>query len=994
MTNTKKKISMIVITILMVLTSIFATVNSTSHSVEADLDPASKILCQFETGEMIVNFYSTDLFYYMFRSKSAITTTQDVSSSWLNKLLVIGGYDFEKTNEAILGRPLNPKSVPEVSIEEANAAAPKVSAFDRFGMAGLKWSSYQGEWKYHHINACAQVDRVSPTTYGTFYEGRLEPKSTHNEVSTSVDPRSIQFNKGIGSSFSTAFTDTLSNALFSITKAIVTLTIMFVGLAFTDVTTLLGMLKEDGESGNTAAGIFTDLFNGIFSGFILITFLFTALYILYKGLIKRELRFALNSLIKTILIFIVAVVMAFNPSFWIGVPNKIATYGQAIVLNSMSGLNDDTEAILCTTNVASIGDNVNIRLNNPDSFKTEFEKVSENMRSMIGCHMWEILLFKPWVKGQFGADYEDLASDKVNNSNEDWVGVPSVPLGNGVTIDNWALFHLSTQTNAHAPLGSDSMPVIVNGVNSDWWRIVDAMSDYEEEIVYELGPEGNEQQFSIPVDKEPTEFWQSWVGNNRAERLGVAFISILFGIVGSIAPLVFGIASAVYGVGLTLLMMTSPIFLLLGTWSGKGDSIFLGWLSTLMNTMLKKMLAGLLLVLSLSFSMIIMGMISDVGFIRAFLLMTIVSTLLIKNKDKIMDILANVDFGGAFDPRGKANRFLDVQKSAARETARVGMSAAGGAIAAAETGQNVFTGARVGMQSQLRNRLYTSSFGMNIIRQADIAEGGERLSRHTCIVCHMPLGVNKSEIAYRDNDGNYYCRLCADEIGLDKLFETVVGEIKDSQSQLDLVQKGTVQTPMPDELRTIEGTAKVSYISHDVMRKAMNIRKVGDSYEWDNDAVKAKIRGNIANLKKDFVVFSNVQMKIGRRINPPPPPAPIQEYIDLALINMAWFNGRFDVIDATYREAWKRWYADNAKYMANVSDEEYEDFIERGLNDINDEDIDAKQVEKLMKDYYDKLGQSERASELSKDKGIYVYVNGKLVLDNIDIREDDELLSE
>lgn len=988
----KKKAIMIVMTILMVLTSIVPMFTSNFKSVEADLDPASKLICKFDDGKTFVNFYSTDYFHFLFRSKSAITSVQDVEGNLMNKLLSVSGFDFAKTNEAVLGRPLNPTEVPEESLSEANKSAPKVSAFDRFGMAGLSWSSYQGEWKYYHVDACATQDRVSPTTYGTFYENRLEPKSTYDETSTSVDPRSIQFNKGFASNLWTAFTDTLSNFLFTITKTIVTLTILFVGLAFTDITTMFGMLSSDGTAGGTASNIFSDLFDGIFRGFVLFTIMFTTIHLIYKGLIKRELRFALSSLLKIIAIFIVSIIIATNPSFWIGVPNKVATYGQALMLNSMAGMyEDDGQASLCTTNVASIGDNVNIDLSNPDSLKTEFEKTSQNMKSMIGCQMWETLLFKPWVKGQFGTEYTNLHAENLGNENEDWVGTPSVPLGGDTSIKNWGLFHLSTQTNAHAPLAEDSIPVLINDVNADWWRIVDAVSDYEEETATEGTSDGGTQEFKVPVAKAPTEYWQSWVGNNRAERVGVAFTSIIFGIVGSIAPLIFGLASAVFGLGITLLMVFSPVFLLFGTWSGKGHSIFMGWLAALGNTILKKIGAGLLLVLSLSLSMIIMDMIEDVGYITALILMILVSILLIKNKDKILNIMAGLNFGGAFDPRGAANRIINFNKSAAREVSRVGASAIGGGVAAHKSGQSVFTGAKVGVRSQLRNRLYTSQFGNTIIREADMQSNSEVLSRHTCQMCHMPLGFNKSELAYQDDDGNYLCVNCAEEMGIEKLYEVIVGQETKQESKVsDLIKNGSTDPIMPEDVRSINATLNRSWMSHGYLRKQMDASLEGENFEWNDEAVQKAIKQNMIGLHQDYLVFNNVQLKIGRRANPPSPPEPLHEYIDLALINMAWNDGRFDVIETTYKEAWKQWYEDNGQYVNGLTDEHIEQF----KKEIDKEEIDIKETEarELLEEYMNKntVGKAESVN----DRSIYVYVGGKLVLNNEDIKNTDERLSD
>lgn len=994
--NTRKKVTLAIMAVFMVISSLLSFISS-SQKVEADLDPASKLLCKFDDGKVLVNFYSTDTFHYMLRSKSAVTSTDYVESNWLNKMLEVTGFDFRKTNEAILGRELNPIELPEEDPSGANKKAPKVSAFDRFGMAGLKWSSYQGEWKFYQVDGCASQDKASPTEYGVFYKDRKDPKSTYDEISTSKDARSVQFNKGVLANIGTAFTDTISNLMFMITKIIITLTIMFVGLSFTDITTLLGMMESDGDAIGPVAGVFKTLFDGVFSGFVVMAFTLTAIFVFYKAVIKREVRYALSSLIKALIIFIMAFAMASNPSFWIGIPNKVANYGQALVLSTTTGIyKNDKNTDLCVTDVGSIDKDVNIDTKKLEGFEEDFEKINANMRSMIGCKMWEVLLFRPWVRGQYGAEYEDLAADKVKNDNSDWVGTPSVPVGEGKKIKNWALFQVSAQTNAHAPIGNEGIPTLVNGVNGDWWRITDALSNYMENESTEEDSNGNSQTYKEVIPTKPTQYWQSWIGNNQLERMGVAFMSVLFGVLGSLAPLVFGIASAVFGLGLTLLMMTSPIFLLFGLWSGKGDAIFLGWLSAVINTVLKKIGAGLLLVLSLSFSMIIMDMIDTVGYVTSFMLMLVLTLVLLRNKDKILNMIASINFGGAFDPRVKANQFFNVQKNIAREAGRTALATVSGAQSAKKSGQNVLTGARVGVTRQLENRMNTTGFGREILRQKEISEDADSLNRQVCKMCHMPLGVKGQEIAYEDADGNYYCVPCAEEMGIEELFEVVAGQktsMNDVKSLVSMYKegKGDNQYIPQKEVRSVQ-SPKRSWISHSTMRNEMDLKKVDGEYEWNDEAVQGVIKANIAKLKEDYVVYVNVASRIGtKRMNPPPVPEPLTNYIDFALINMAWEDNNFDIVEKTYKEAWKQWYEDNAEIVSNVNEEQIEKFKEE--IDKYSFDVHESRAVELIEEYLNNETNSID-SEIIKDNQIYTFVNGKLVLNDKNIKKTDEILSD
>ena len=965
--NNKKKILMLFLTLTMLTSSLLVSVGPTVYSVNAEKSPVMRILCRFEDGRTLANMHSTDYFHYLFRSKSAVTNTESVNSYWMNRILTVAGYDFVAPNEAILGREIRPVSLPEDEL--ITNQGPKVSAFDRFGVAGLTWSSYQGEWKYNYVEACANQNQVSPTNYGAFYEGRLEPKSTHNEVSTSKDPRSIQFDKGVLSSISSAAKDTFANGLFGVTKVVVSLTIVFVGLAFSDITTLMG-LSADGTAGVTAAGMFSDIFNTIFMGFVVFSILFTAVYILYNGLFKRQFRMAIGTLVKIILIFIISIIMSTNPSYWVGIPNKVATYGQALVLGSMAGMyeNDTSYPSLCSTDVASIGDGANLNdLSDGTTLLSEFEKVNKNMKSLIGCQMWEQLLFKPWVRGQFGAEYEDLNVDSVGNINSSWVGNASVPMGNGQTIDNWALFHLSTQTDAHSQVGESNFPTRVNGVNADWWRTVDALSNYDEaETTDSIGNGAHSETYIDRVDSDPTDFWQSWVGNNATERMGTAVIATTFGIMGSVAPLIFSFSSALYGLGITLLMMTSPIFLLFGTLGGKGDGIFKGWLSALINMVIKRIGVSILLILSLAITMNIMDLAYTIGIIKSFLLMIIVTFVLVKNKNKMLDMLASVDLGGAFDPRTQANRFLNTQKRHAKNVGKVGLATAGGVKAGIQTGQGAARGAQIGARSQIRNMLYQSQLGMNVIRELDITSDDLSGQLHNCSVCYKLLGGQTEEIAYRDDDGNYYCVECSDEMGIEHLHEVTIGTKEDKEPIVKI-----------NETRTRNATGNRSYLSHSKVREMMKPRVINDKFYWDDDKMQSMIKDNVERLREDTVVFSNLSRIYGVKSRPPAPPEPLQSYIDIALINKAWTDGRTDVVENTYKEAWKMWYEDNASHVEGITQDDINTF-KKELENFNI-DIDIEKTHKLMKEFT-----TSKDSDEFGDKDLYIHRNGKLVLNMYD----------
>lgn len=957
-----KKKTLLILTFILLLSTIIVQYSLFTPHASNDEDLANRVLCRFEDGKELANLRSTDYFYYKFRSKSAVTSTDGVNSNWLNKLLSVADYDFNEVNEAVLGRELNPASIPESGSVNGG---PKVSAFDRFGMAGMKWSSYQGEWKYYYVNAC-QSGQVSPTTYGTYYETRHEPQSTYNEVNTSKDPRTIQFNKGVMSLIATGLSDIIANALFAIAKGLVTLTILFVGLAFTDITVLMG-LTADGSGGISSATIFTSLYDIVFQGFILFAILFTAIYIIYNGLIKRQLRLAMNTLIKTIIIFIIATIMSINPSYWIGVPNKVATYGQAIVLSTMAGVYDGAGTpTLCSTEVGSIGDNVDIGDNFDEThLMTQFEKTNENMRSLIGCQMWEVLLFRPWVRGQFGAEYEDLHDANLGNVNSEWVGNGTVLMGGGETINNWALFQLSAQTDAHAEIGDNSFRTIVTGVNADWWRIVDALSNYDEDEVSENINGAFTGTYVDQTSFNTTEYWQTWVGNNAIHRIGTAIMTIAFAIAGSLPPLVFAFSSAMYGLGITLLMMMSPLFFLLGTWGGKGDHIFLGWVSSLGNTILKRIGVSVLLILSIAFTINIMNLVYTVGFVQSFVLMIVVTVVLIKNKNKMLSMLASINLGGSFDPTNKASQILDKSKRTVGSIGKIGVATGAGAITGHRTGQGLREGATSGAIHQIRNTLYQSMLGTTIVREMDIMTESKENMLHNCIQCFAILGQGGKDIAFRDDEGNYYCIHCAEDMGIENLNEVEVG------SNEEIKYEDTSYT------RTIKSTMNRSYVSHGELRKSMKSEYKDGEYNWDTKNVQDMVKGNLRNLGIDTMVFKNLQEQMGKKRRPPSAPEPLHQYIDVALLNLAWTSGNHEAVENTYKEAWKSWYEDNAKYVEGMEKENIDEFLKE-IDDLVVEINEEEAREMFIEDTQELI--KNKIIEDQSDKDMYIYKNGKLTL--------------
>lgn len=785
----KQSFLLVVLVVSTLVSSLSLFLPNRAQTANADSNFATWILCGTDDGKMLYNIATTELLPYTIRSKSNIVRTER-TDGFLNGVLGMAGFNFDEVNESILGRPIEPTTIDKGEDEKEepkeddkekeaanpNSSAPRVNPFDRFGVAGLRWSSYAGEWKYYQVDGCSVQSEANQTTYGAFYPDRKEPKDTYRDIHESTDPRVQQYDKGLIFSWANSFNDILTNGLFNIAKGIVAFTIALIGFAFSDITTIMGMSGGD----SPMIQLFRNLYTGIFQPFQYLMFFLTACYMIYWGLFKRQYRQALNSLLQAVVCLLLAAIIGSNPEFWVPLPNRVATYGEAIVIAAL-GQSTDDHVGLCGTNVGKMeSGSSSITLGgNEAQRKSEMDKIGDNMKSTIGCRMWEEFLLKPWTRGQFGNEYENLVAGgkkggKIKNINHEWTKNADVPLGANVVENNWALFQISAQTNAHAQYDdekgvvtdpSSNMVRQVDGVSSDWWRVVDAFSNYDEhEVVKNFGKLNGDSDTTAKVveqkPSEPLEEWQSWVGNRQADRYGTAFLAIIFGALGSLGPLIFALLTTIYSAGVTMLMAMAPIFLMFGCWAGKGDGILKGWAAALLSTMIKKVVAAGLLLISFAFTINAMDMIDEVGWIKSFMLLFLMTMLLIKSRHQIMETFANVNFGSTFRPDQMFAGYRDKKAEQAKDAGLIATGAAVGAVEAKKVGLKASDGALMGAGTQLNNTLRKSAFG----RQANISyRKFAGVNPSACFVC----GGKVDGQAYYDEDGNVMCHHCAIDSGME-----------------------------------------------------------------------------------------------------------------------------------------------------------------------------------------------------------------------------------
>lgn len=497
----------------LLMLSFFPVISSFAYSgTSAQADVSRTVLCEIigtDETKSVYEFTSTDKWKFQLFSKSTINFGTENVDSGYNSFLSIFGKDFNRTNSEILGTALSKDSILDSNGQVAEYSyngGSKVNPFDRFGFNGLNFTSYMGEWKYIAIkDACAAEPETVDPEANKYYEGRQEPRTTWDNIDNSKDIRTKQYTIGFGQFYIMSLGNMVNNVMFSITKFFVAVTITLVKFSFVDLSEVLGLTSAIyGDDASGDKGLYKQLHEDVFLPLAGIIFVFAGVWLVIDFVRASKnsgsMTSGLKSIMRSIAIFLIAVMIYALPSSFLQLPNSIASFGQALIVSTLNP-QIDNKSSMCSTDVANsnsssiLGDRI-------VKDKNELEKFSENVSSAVSCIYWETFLFKPWTQAQFGTSWEKLfaegkdipewapknSSTLGNKENSEIVGDAAVPLGNGEFVYNWALFALSVNTNAHSSIGEEgNLSSYPSGVANDWWRIVDATSNfYQEETTVKL----------------------------------------------------------------------------------------------------------------------------------------------------------------------------------------------------------------------------------------------------------------------------------------------------------------------------------------------------------------------------------------------------------------------------------------------------------------------------------------------------------------------------
>lgn len=342
------------------------------------------------------------------------------------------------------------------------------------------------------------------------------------------------------------------------------------------------------SSGDAKGGLIGRLAKGIYFPLLAIAFTMVGVWLLYKGIIKKEFRASLQGIIWSFFALFLGIATAVRPWWVARAPFYVNQIITGCVINVLSGGTCD-------------GDPEALKNDKTDQSCTAYadgkvlpEQSSQLALSGAACGIVKGFTVDRWAMQQFGYDFNDLytknppeganlyPADKLEGSPDDYcVNLKSSfsanqlknnPTTNGVQVCNIALAYMA------------------DSISGNWFVTNSTpQKNSKSEVTKRL--------LVVATAAKDERMWSSMIGHNRD----------MFGFGGIIAALAAGFSfipvslmGMAYNLTATVLMALAPIFCLFAIHPGRGRKIFLGWLETVVSTILKFFAIGMLILIMLT----------------------------------------------------------------------------------------------------------------------------------------------------------------------------------------------------------------------------------------------------------------------------------------------------------------------------------------------------------------------------------------------------------
>ena len=460
-----------------------------------------------------------------------------------------------------------------------------------------------------------------------------------------------------------------------------------------------------GAKGKT--GIIGSLRDSIFSPLATLMFILVGVWILYKGLFKREFRASMMGLLWSLGVFIFGLIALNKPAMLAGAPQTINSALSTCLMGAMNGQSCVTGTVTAPSTIVGT---------ECESYGTSAGTEGAAMATnALTCSLWKSFVLDAWSRGEFGYNYNELYLKDAPTDGTVWANAPddvtpfSVNMKSSgatptdgskietaaVPINNLALYQLYISTDMKSSGDTQWKNTVTKGQDLRWYNIIKAAS-------------------------KDDRMWNHWTPNSvyGVKRIGTAFVSLVMTGIVCVLLAVTSFWGLVYMFAGSLLMAFAPFFLLIAIEPGKGRRIFLGWLESVSSSILKYMASALMVLVALSLYAAILS--STSNYISSFIGVTIMTGVLMMYRKEIINLLGMTSLGGQKLSNAVGERLAKKGKKAKEFAKVVGGSAIGGAIAEGQNGSNVFSGFGTGLKEGTGRQLRRgNSLLSGIARQSE-----------------------------------------------------------------------------------------------------------------------------------------------------------------------------------------------------------------------------------------------------------------------------------
>lgn len=429
----------------------------------------------------------------------------------------------------------------------------------------------------------------------------------------------------------------------------------------------INILGVIGGTGSNGGGIIGSLRDSIFSPLATLVFIFVGLWVAYKGLFKREFRASLFGILWAVGIFVLGVIALNKPMMLASAPQKINSVLSTCIVGAMNGQSCITGTVTVPSTLVG------------DECKSEAATTGNEGAAMAAnamtCSIWKSFVLDAWSRAEFGTGYNNLYLANPPKGGSVWKHAPSdtsvykvnmkssgsaqsynggLVETNSQPISNLALYQLYITTNMKSTTDSK-----YNNKTKDprWYNII------------------------VPATKD-TNMWNYWAPAEGywAKRANLSVASLIAATAVSLSLILFSIWGMIYMFAGTLLMTFAPFFLLVAIEPGKGRRIFLGWLESVVSSILKYMASSLFVIIALTLYSSILS--STDSYATAFIGVMIMVGVLMMYRKEIVNLLGMTSLGGQKLSNAVGDKLQEKGKKTKEFASYVGGSALGGAMAA------------------------------------------------------------------------------------------------------------------------------------------------------------------------------------------------------------------------------------------------------------------------------------------------------------------------